>query len=175
MKLGYDVEPEGPPPKGDGKPEEAEPAEASGKPADARGKPADARGKWERFPSSSYDGFFYWLNKEHLRKRCGLPAPLPASAKAWHSPAHRRRRPVHRPVRQRYRRREFRRFPACLPTSSMQHRRLARSSTSTTISLVSTYINTRRRTRRQNPLFSSAHQRNGWHSRRRRVNTDHQR
>ena len=68
VKLGYDVEPEGPPPKGDGKPggkpEEAEPAEASGKPADASGRPADARGKWERLPSSSYDGFFYWLNKE---------------------------------------------------------------------------------------------------------------
>jgi hypothetical protein len=61
IKLGYDVEPEGPPPKGDGKPggkaDEPDPAEASG-------KPADARGKWERLPSSSYDGFFYWLNKE---------------------------------------------------------------------------------------------------------------
>jgi hypothetical protein len=61
VKLGYDVEPEGPPPKGDGKPggkaDEPDPAEASG-------KPADARGKWERLPSSSYDGFFYWLNKE---------------------------------------------------------------------------------------------------------------
>ena len=48
MKLGYDVELDGAPLKGDGKSggkaEEAEPAEASGKLADASGRPADASG-----------------------------------------------------------------------------------------------------------------------------------